>query len=175
MNILLQILDEGKTSDAQGRTVSFENTVIVMTSNAGSELKETALGFNRDVATASKEKAMKALKEFLRPEFIGRVDEVILFNSLTKEDLVKISDILINELRGPLQDKGIGLEVGNGVSEIIAEASNGGGRGARDIRRTIRKQIEDKITDILIDRAEEPVSIIEVTAVDGEIKVSYRT
>lgn len=175
LNILLQILDEGKTSDAQGRTVSFENTVIVMTSNAGSELKETALGFNSDVATASKEKAMKALKEFLRPEFIGRVDEVILFNSLTKEDLVKISDILINELRGPLQDKGIGLEVGNGVSEIIAEASNGGGRGARDIRRTIRKQIEDKITDILIDRAEEPVSIIEVTAVDGEIKVSYRT
>lgn len=175
LNILLQILDEGKTSDAQGRTVSFENTVIVMTSNAGSELKETALGFNRDVATASKEKAMKALKEFLRPEFIGRVDEVILFNSLTKEDLVKISDILINELRGPLQDKGIGLEVGNGVSEIIAEASNGGGRGARDIRRTIRKQIEDKITDILIDRAEEPVSIIEVTAVNGEIKVSYRT
>lgn len=175
LNILLQILDEGKTSDAQGRTVSFENTVIVMTSNAGSELKETALGFNRDVATASKEKAMKALKEFLRPEFIGRVDEVILFNSLTKADLVKISDILINELRGPLQDKGIGLEVGNGVSEIIAEASNGGGRGARDIRRTIRKQIEDKITDILIDRAEEPVSIIEVTAVDGEIKVSYRT
>ena len=174
LNILLQILDEGKTSDAQGRTVSFENTVIVMTSNAGSELKETALGFNRDVATASKEKAMKALKEFLRPEFIGRVDEVILFNSLTKEDLVKISDILINELRGPLQDKGIGLEVGNGVSEIIAEASNGG-RGARDIRRTIRKQIEDKITDILIDRAEEPVSIIEITAVDGEIKVSYRT
>ena len=175
LNILLQILDEGKTSDAQGRTVSFENTVIVMTSNAGSELKETALGFNRDVATASKEKAMKALKEFLRPEFIGRVDEVILFNSLTKEDIVKISDILINELRGPLQDKGIGLEVGNGVSEIIAEASNGGGRGARDIRRTIRKQIEDKITDILIDRAEEPVSIIEVTAVDSEIKVSYRT
>ena len=175
LNILLQILDEGKTSDAQGRTVSFENTVIVMTSNAGSELKETALGFNRDVATASKEKAMKALKEFLRPEFIGRVDEVILFNSLTKEDLVKISDILINELRGPLQDKGIGLEVGNGVSEIIAEASNGGGRGARDIRRTIRKQIEDKITDILIDRAEEPVSIIEITAVNGEIKVSYRT
>lgn len=175
LNILLQILDEGKTSDAQGRTVSFENTVIVMTSNAGSELKETALGFNRDVATASKEKAMKALKEFLRPEFIGRVDEVILFNSLTKEDIVKISDILINELRGPLQDKGIGLEVGNGVSEIIAEASNGGGRGARDIRRTIRKQIEDKITDILIDRAEEPVSIIEVTAVDSEIKVSFRT
>ncbi|MDO4397395.1 MAG: ATP-dependent Clp protease ATP-binding subunit [Oscillospiraceae bacterium] len=175
LNILLQILDEGKTSDAQGRTVSFENAVIVMTSNAGSELKETALGFNRDVATASKEKAMKALKEFLRPEFIGRVDEVILFNSLTKEDIVKISDILINELRGPLQDKGIGLEVGNGVSEIIAEASNGGGRGARDIRRTIRKQIEDKITDILIDRAEEPVSIIEVTAVDSEIKVSYRT
>ena len=175
LNILLQILDEGKTSDAQGKTVSFENTVIVMTSNAGSELKETALGFNRDVATASKEKAIKALKEFLRPEFIGRVDEVILFNSLTKEDLVKISDILINELRGPLQDKGIGLEVGNGVSEIIAEASNGGGRGARDIRRTIRKQIEDKITDILIDRAEEPVSIIEITAVNGEIKVSYRT
>lgn len=175
LNILLQILDEGKTSDAQGRTVSFENTVIVMTSNAGSELKETALGFNRDVATASKDKAMKALKEFLRPEFIGRVDEVILFNSLTENDLVKISGILVNELRSPLKDKGIDLQIGDGVNEIIADASNGGGRGARDIRRTIRKQVEDKITDILIDHAEEPISVIEVTAVDGEIKVTYRT
>lgn len=175
LNILLQILDEGKTSDAQGRTVSFENTVIVITSNAGSELKETALGFNRDVATASKDKAMKALKEFLRPEFIGRVDEVILFNNLTENDLVKISGILVNELRSPLKDKGIDLQIGDGVNEIIADASNGGGRGARDIRRTIRKQVEDKITDILIDHAEEPISVIEVTAVDGEIKVTYRT
>jgi ATP-dependent Clp protease ATP-binding subunit ClpA len=174
LNILLQILDEGKTSDAQGRTVGFENTVIIMTSNAGSEQKESALGFNRDANDYAKDKAMKALKEFLRPEFIGRVDEVIFFNNLDKENLVKIAGILINELTEPLKDKGINLVVGKGVSEIIAEKSLDGGRGARDLRRNIRKEIEDKIADILIERAELELSEISVTAVKGEIKVSYK-
>ncbi len=174
LNILLQILDEGKTSDAQGRTVGFENTVIIMTSNAGSEQKESALGFNRDANDYAKDKAMKALKEFLRPEFIGRVDEVIFFNNLDKENLVKIAGILINELTEPLKDKGINLVVGKGVSEIIAEKSVDGGRGARDLRRNIRKEIEDKIADILIERAELELSEISVTAVKGEIKVSYK-
>ena len=174
LNILLQILDEGKTSDAQGRTVGFENTVIIMTSNAGSEQKESALGFNRDANDYAKDKAMKALKEFLRPEFIGRVDEIIFFNNLNNESLVKIAEILINELKEPLKDKGINFVVGKGVSEIIAEKSADGGRGARDLRRNIRKDIEDKIADILIERAEQETSEINVTAVKGEIKVSYK-
>ncbi len=174
LNILLQILDEGKTSDAQGRTVGFENTVIIMTSNAGSEQKESALGFNRDANDYSKDKSMKALKDFLRPEFIGRVDEVIFFNNLNKENLIKIADILIDELKEPLKDKGINFVVGKGVSEIIAEKSVDGGRGARDIRRNIRKDIEDKIADILIERAEKETSEINVTAVENEIKVSYK-
>ncbi len=174
LNILLQILDEGKTSDAQGRTVGFENTVIIMTSNAGSEQKESALGFNRDANDYSKDKAMKALKDFLRPEFIGRVDEVIFFNNLNEENLKKIADILIDELKEPLKDKGINFVVGKGVAEIIATKSVDGGRGARDIRRNIRKDIEDKIADILIERAEQETSEINVTAVKDEIKVDYK-
>ncbi len=173
LNILLQILDEGKTNDAQGRTVSFENTVIVMTSNAGSELKETALGFNRDASVASKDKALKALREFLRPEFIGRVDEIVVFNPLTEDNLVKISEILVNELKAPLKDKGILLKVGEGVFEIIAEKSQNGGRGARDIRRNIRKDVEDKIADILINNADTPIGVIELTAVENNIEVSF--
>jgi ATP-dependent Clp protease ATP-binding subunit ClpA len=145
-----------------------------MTSNAGSEQKESALGFNRDANEYSKDKSMKALKDFLRPEFIGRVDEVIFFKNLDKESLIKISDILIDELKEPLKDKAINFVVGEGVSKIIAEKSVDGGRGARDIRRNIRKEIEDKIADILIDRADKETSEINVTAVDNEIKVSYK-
>ena len=174
LNILLQILDEGKTNDAQGRTVSFENTVIIMTSNAGSHITENALGFNRDKNQASKDKALKALKEFLRPEFLGRVDEIVVFNSLGKNELVKISEVLLNELKAPLKDKGIDLSVGEGVYEIIADMSEDGGRGARDIRRTIRKTVEDSVANILIDNAGAPITAINVTAVDGEIKVDYK-
>lgn len=174
MNILLQILDEGKTNDAQGRTVSFENTVIIMTSNAGSHITENALGFNRDKNTASKDKAMKALREFLRPEFLGRVDEIVVFNTLGKAELVKIAAILIEEFRQPLKDKGIDLVVGDGVCEIIAEKSEDGGRGARDIRRTIRKCVEDKVANILIDNAGALVNEISVVAVDGEIEVTFK-
>ncbi len=174
LNILLQILDEGKTNDAQGRTVSFENTVIIMTSNAGSHITENALGFNRDKNQASKDKALKALREFLRPEFLGRVDEIVVFNTLGKAELVKISEVLLNELKAPLKDKGIDLTVGEGVYEIIADMSEDGGRGARDIRRTIRKEVEDSIANILIDNAGAPITSINVTAVDGEIKVDYK-
>ena len=174
LNILLQILDEGKTNDAQGRTVSFENTVIIMTSNAGSHISENALGFNRDKNQASKDKALKALKEFLRPEFLGRVDEIVVFNTLGKAELIKISEVLLNELKAPLKDKGIDLSVGEGVYEIIADMSEDGGRGARDIRRTIRKTVEDSIANILIDNAGAPITSINVTAVDGEIKVDYK-
>ena len=122
----------------------------------------------------SKDKSMKALKDFLRPEFIGRVDEVIFFNNLNEENLKKIAEILIDELKEPLKDKGINFVVGKGVAEIIATKSVDGGRGARDIRRNIRKDIEDKIADILIERAEQETSEISVTAVKDEIKVSYK-
>ena len=175
LNILLQILDEGKTNDAQGRTVSFENTVIIMTSNAGSHITENALGFNRDKNQASKDKVMKALKEFLRPEFLGRVDEIVVFNTLGKDELVKIAAILIDEFRGPLKDKGIELIVGDGVCEIVADMSEDGGRGARDIRRTIRKTIEDQVANILIDNATSLIKEISVTAVDSEIKVDFKS
>ncbi|MBE6801234.1 MAG: AAA family ATPase [Ruminococcaceae bacterium] len=175
LNILLQILDEGKTNDAQGRTVSFENTVIIMTSNAGSHISENALGFNRDKNQASKDKTMKALKEFLRPEFLGRVDEIVTFNTLGKEELVKIAEVLLGELKSPLKDKGIDLVIGDGVYEIIADLSEDGGRGARDIRRTIRKEVEDKIANILIDNAGSLVNEINVTAVDGKINVDFKS
>ena len=175
LNILLQILDEGKTNDAQGRTVSFENTVIIMTSNAGSHINENALGFNRDKNQASKDKTMKALKEFLRPEFLGRVDEIVTFNTLGKEELVKIAEVLLGELKSPLKDKGIDLVVGEGVYEIIADMSEDGGRGARDIRRTIRKEVEDKIANILIDNAGTLVNEITVDAVDGKISVDFKS
>ncbi len=175
LNILLQILDEGKTNDAQGRTVSFENTVIVMTSNAGSHVTENALGFNRDKNQSSKDKSMKALREFLRPEFLGRVDEIVVFNTLGKEDLVKIAEILIDEFREPLKDKGIALSVGEGVYEVVAEKSEDGGRGARDIRRTIRKCIEDKVADILINNAETLIKEIVISAKNGEIVVDFKS
>ncbi len=175
LNILLQILDEGKTNDAQGRTVSFENTVIIMTSNAGSHISENALGFNRDKNQASKDKTMKALKEFLRPEFLGRVDEIVTFNTLGKEELVKIAEVLLGELKAPLKDKGIDLVIGDGVYEIIADLSEDGGRGARDIRRTIRKEVEDKIANILIDNAGALVNEINVTSVDGKISVGFKS
>ena len=174
LNILLQILDEGKTNDAQGRTVSFENTVIIMTSNAGSHISENALGFNRDKNQASKDKTMKALKEFLRPEFLGRVDEIVTFNTLGKEELVKIAEVLLGELKSPLKDKGIDLVIGDGVYEIIADLSEDGGRGARDIRRTIRKEVEDKIANILIDNAGALVNEITVNAVDSKISVDFK-
>ena len=146
-----------------------------MTSNAGSHITENALGFNRDKNQASKDKVMKALKEFLRPEFLGRVDEIVVFNTLGKEELVKIAAILIDEFRGPLKDKGIELIVGDGVCEIVADMSEDGGRGARDIRRTIRKTIEDQVANILIDNATSLIKEISVTAVDGEIKVDFKS
>lgn len=172
MNILLQILDEGKTSDAQGRVVSFENTVIIMTSNAGSERRESAMGFAKDANTVSKERAMKALSEFLRPEFLGRVDEVIAFNSLTFEDYEKIALILINEFVPALNDKGIEFIIGEGVARQIANEAYNGVRGARDLRNVIRRKVEDEIANIIISAESMPVTKIHVDVIDGEIKVN---
>ncbi len=171
MNILLQILDEGKTNDAQGRTVSFENAVIIMTSNAGSENRESLLGFGKDKGTAVKDKALKSLREFLRPEFLGRVDEIIVFNQLTKEDYEKIAQLLINEFIPSLRDKGIKLIVDDDVAMTVASDADGGVRGARDIRHTIRKTIEDPIANILVMNYDKVIDEIRVTVHDGKIVV----
>ncbi len=169
MNILLQILDEGKTSDAQGRTVDFSNTVIIMTSNAGSENREGAMGFAKEKGDVSKEKALKGLHEFLRPEFIGRVDEVIVFNALTDDNYRKIAKILIDDLIPGLKDKGITLTYDDDVPALIAKISSDGERGARDIRIAIRKNIEDAIANLIIENRNINVSEIKITTEDGKI------
>ena len=171
MNILLQILDEGKTNDAQGRTVSFENAVIIMTSNAGSENRESLLGFGKDKGTAAKDKALKSLREFLRPEFLGRVDEIIVFNQLTKEDYEKIAKLLIDEFIPALRDKGIKLIVDEDVPACVAADADGGVRGARDIRHTIRKAIEDPIANILVSNYDKVIDEIRVSVHEGKIVV----
>lgn len=172
MNILLQILDEGKINDVQGRTVSFEHTIIAMTSNAGSTDKSTGVGFNKSVEDISREKAMKALREFLRPEFLSRIDEVVVFHSLGKSDFAKIASLMIDEMKEPLAEKNIILNYDQKALEAVAEKSFGKVYGARDIRRVIRKEIEDKIADVIIEHSGD-VSGIGVTAENGEIKIEY--
>ena len=172
MNILLQILDEGRINDAQGRTVNFENTIIAMTSNAGSTDKSTGVGFNKSAEDISKEKAMKSLREFLRPEFLSRIDEVIVFKPLVKEDFERIAALMLDEMKEPLSEKGIILKYDNDALKAVAEKSFGKVYGARDIRRVIRKEIEEKIADIIIDRNGK-VAGIGITSENGEIKVDY--
>ena len=171
MNILLQILDEGKIADSHGRVVSFANTVIVMTSNAGSESKEKALGFGRDSYTLESEKVYKALSQFLRPEFLGRVDEIIVFHDLTKPDFEKIAALRLDELREPLREKGIELSYDSAALEAMAEKSFGQKGGARDLVRVIRKDVEDRVCEIMVENADKKLKAISVTAENGEITV----
>lgn len=168
MNIMLQILDEGKINDAQGRSVSFENTVIVMTSNAGSTDKDTGVGFNKTAAEISKDKAMKALREFLRPEFLGRVDEIVVFNPLTEEDYAKIAGLMLDEMKDPLAEKGIKFAYDEKACKLIAKKAYGKKLGARDIRHVIRNDVEDKIASAMID-SDEKITGIGLTEKDGEI------
>ena len=169
MNILLQILDEGKITDAQGRTVSFENTVIVMTSNAGSSRSEGALGFGKTQSDVNKEKALKALREFLRPEFLGRVDEIVVFNDLDEEAFKKIAVLMLDEFKEPLRDKGITFTYTDEAVAELAKDSVGGTRGARDLRNNIRRKVEDKIAEKIIDYIDTPVTSITVDVNDGDI------
>ena len=171
MNILLQILDEGKIADSHGRVVSFANTVIVMTSNAGSENKEKALGFGRDSYTLESEKVYKALSQFLRPEFLGRVDEIVVFHDLTKPDFEKIAALRLDELREPLREKGIELSYDSAALEAMAEKSFGQKGGARDLVRVIRKDVEDRVCEIMVENADKKLKAISVTAENGEITV----
>lgn len=172
MNILLQILDEGKINDAQGRTVNFENTIIVMTSNAGSTDKTTGLGFNKSAEDISKEKAMKSLREFLRPEFISRIDEIVVFRPLSEENFASIAGLMLDEMKEPLAEKNIIFKYDNKALEQIAKTAFGKSYGARDIRRVIRQEIENKVADIIIEKSG-TIAGIGVSAENGEIKVEY--
>lgn len=169
MNILLQILDEGKITDAQGRTVSFENTVIVMTSNTGSSRSEGALGFGKTQGDVNKEKALKALREFLRPEFLGRVDEIVVFNDLDEDAFKKIAVLMLDEFKEPLRDKGITFTYTDEAVAELAKESVGGTRGARDLRNNIRRKVEDKIAEKIIDNIDTPVTSITVDVENGDI------
>ena len=173
LNILLQILDEGKLTDAHGRVVNFENTVIVMTSNAGSTNTDSALGFGKTQEEATKEKVMKALSEFLRPEFIARVDEVIVFNQLSEESFEKIAKLMLEEYVPSLEEKHIKFTYDDKACKYLAKKSYGGKSGARDLRNTIRREVEQEIANAMINAGSETLSAINVTS-DGE-KITLQT
>lgn len=171
MNILLQILDEGQIHDSQGRPVSFQNTVIVMTSNAGSTDRDTGVGFNKTQAEISKDKAMKALGEFLRPEFLGRVDEVVVFNPLTEEDYGKIAALMLDEMREPLEEQGISLAYKPAATALIAKKAYGKKLGGRDIRKVIREEVEDPLAEIMVEKGESGIKLVLVDAQDDKLIV----
>ena len=173
LNILLQILDEGRISDSHGRTVSFENTVIVMTSNAGSNVRSSAMGFNRTAEEAEKNRVMKALGDFLRPEFLGRVDEIVVFRALDENDYARIAGLLLDEIKGPMQEKGILFGYDEDAARLIARKSFGDRSGGRAIRRTIRREVEDRIAELLVERAGDPPAMLKVTAEGDEIRLTY--
>ena len=173
LNILLQVLDDGRITDAQGRVVNFENAVIIMTSNAGSDTNENLLGFGKSSETASKEKAMKALSEFLRPEFLGRVDDIIVFRPLDRGDYERIAKLMCDELTESAKEKGVILDVEAAVFKRISEKVDTDKRGAREIRNVIRREIEDAVVGLIVEKGK--VGKIRVSAPDGskDIKVEY--
>ena len=171
MNILLQILDEGRITDAHGRSVSFENTVIVMTSNAGSDRKEGALGFAKSTGDLSREKVMKALSDFLRPEFLSRIDEIVVFRPLDEADYRAIAQLMLDEYVESLAEKGIGFRYTGEACALLAEKSLGGKSGARDLRNHIRREVEDRIASLLVERGEGAVSGVALTAAGGELQL----
>ncbi len=174
LNILLQVLDDGEITDAHGRKVNFENTVIVMTSNAGSERKESSLGFNRSAAQASREKCIQALNEFLRPEFINRVDEIICFNRLSRDNFKAITRIMLDELVVSLAEKAVDFTYDEALVEHLAEKSYSEIYGARNLRREIQRSLEDKIASEIIFHYQNPISAIHATAEGGEVVLTTR-
>ena len=172
LNVLLQVLDDGRITDAQGRVVNFENTIIVMTSNAGSEGRVGGLGFGRTENDMVKEKTMKALRDFLRPEFINRVDEIVTFNHLTRENFLGIADIMLKELKQSLDSRGLNLSWENALREYLANEAYSVTYGARNLRRTIQRKLEDPISEAIIDSFENPISSIHIDVEDGQIKLN---
>ena len=171
LNILLQILDDGRITDSQGRLVNFENTIIVMTSNAGSDRRDGAVGFGKSVTELSKEKAMKALQEFLRPEFINRVDEVICFNKLSEENFRGIAKIMLNELKDNLDERGISLTWDDSVIDYLVKKSYSVTYGARNLRRTIQRDIEDCVSEKIIDSFESDLSQMKLITENDKIGI----
>lgn len=174
MNILLQILDEGKITDSQGRNVSFENTIIAMTSNAGSSSGMNGVGFAKTQSDVTKERAMKGLRDFLRPEFLARVDEVVVFKPLSEDSYAKIAKLNLEELRGPLEEKKLKLVISDDVYAAVAKKAFGGKFGGRDIRRVIRTEFEDKIAELLIENSEKQFSAVEIAVSGDEITVNLK-
>ena len=171
MNVLLQILDDGEITDSHGRKVNFENTVIVMTSNAGSERKEGTVGFGHTVNEQNRDRAMKALGEFLRPEFLNRVDEVICFNRLDEKNFAGIAHIMLDELQKSLEDKGLHFTWDEDVEDYLVKNSYSATYGARNLRRTIQKELEDVMAAQIIDSYEHPVTQIHASMEDGKLVV----
>ena len=171
MNVLLQILDDGEITDSHGRKVNFENTVIVMTSNAGSERKEGTVGFGHTVNEQNRDRAMKALGEFLRPEFLNRVDEVICFNRLDEKNFAGIARIMLDELQKSLEDKGLHFTWDEDVEDYLVKKSYSATYGARNLRRTIQKELEDVMAAQIIDSYEHPVTQIHASVEDGKLVV----
>ena len=169
LNVLLQVLDDGRITDAQGRVVNFENTIIVMTSNAGSEGRVGGMGFGRTQQDQVKEKTMKALSEFLRPEFINRVDEIITFNHLTEENFLGIADIMLSELKQSLLSRGLDLSWDEEVRSYLVKKAFSTVYGARNLRRTIQRDLEDPISERIIDSFEKPISAIRVKVAEEQI------
>ena len=171
LNVLLQVLDDGRITDAQGRVVNFENTIIVMTSNAGSEGRVGGMGFGKTENDMAKEKTMKALREFLRPEFINRVDEIITFNHLTEENFLGIADIMLAELRTSLESRGLALRWEDDLRQLLVKKAYSVTYGARNLRRTIQKELEDPISEAIIDSFEHPISAIHIQVENDTVKL----
>ena len=171
LNILLQILDDGEVTDAHGRKVNFENTVIVMTSNAGSGKAAGAVGFGRSADDQDKERVMKALQEFLRPEFINRVDEIVYFHQLTEENFRGIAGIMLEELKAALEEKGYHFTYDDALVDYLVKKSYSAAYGARNLRRCIRKDVEDPMAARIIESYETPITQIKATAEDGAVKL----
>ena len=174
LNILLQILDDGRITDAQGRTVNFENTVIVMTTNAGSNTKGGSLGFGGTINDMGRERAMKALNEFLRPEFINRVDEIIYFNQLSEENFRHIAELMLGETRDAIAEHGIKMTWDESLVDYLVKKSYSVTYGARNLRRSIQKDVEDTIAEKIISRRGESVSRIKVSSDGEKVKVEVR-
>lgn len=174
LNVLLQVLDDGRITDAQGRVVNFENTIIVMTSNAGSDGRVGGLGFGRTENDMVKEKAMKALREFLRPEFLNRVDEIITFNQLSQENFFGIADIMLGELRDSLSSRGLTLTWEDSVRELLVRKAYSTVYGARNLRRCIQRELEDPVSEAIIDSFEHPISAIHARTEGDGIKLDIQ-
>ena len=171
LNVLLQILDDGQITDAHGRKVNFENTVIVMTSNAGSDRKEGSVGFNRTVNEQNKDRAMKALQQFLRPEFINRVDEIICFNKLTEEHFVSIARLMLQELADSVKEKGLAFAYDDALVDWLVKKSYSMTYGARNLRRTIQKDVEDPMATAIINSYDHPITQVKATVEEDQVKL----